>query len=733
MYDPVQDTQKNRAKEEPGSIGAFREQLRPIFERVKALWPAIPVSERSSQLDWMWAEIYFLMGEDSAGRTLMRESASLNREPNSTAIPGALPDAEASFRLQARQILAIKQVILGDFDGAKQAYTDVPPTTWLEALEAQVSDRRQKRDLRGAIDACRKMRALAQSLPIEYTSTGKDFTQKANQHLVEIARNQARAGDFAAAIDCCRAVSDPESRDNTYLEIAQLQAGKGNFTGALQTAAAIENGEKQVTLLLEIARAQGKTERLKAVATLRRAEAKADTLNRPNRYFALIGVGLSQKRQGDTVRADATRKRARKFLPETLQAAHAASRLSERVEALLRIAIYQGADGDTVGAVRTGREAEKIVDTIPNDGERLFYGGAVAVARAVAGDREGAAQSLEHLRVWTGRFAPSALLKNPTSNYRVEPPDREPLDIQFGNLIGGDPRTGQMEKDTTAYPRSMITQVERAILWEGARRGNTSAALRGVSAQSTSERPTYLHEIARIQIGRGDLAGARATLTQAFVTVRAHTENAWVNVTILYDIQQAQIQARDVAGARATGVHLQNLVQTTGSVMDRLQSCVALAWQQFENGDREATERTFATAFNLPEQASSPSEKSAMYHTLISTIYTFSRAFSGSKSAFYWERMQTWTERIPNPEIRLSVYMLFMSDVQSRGREYLRVARKAFDLLPDLASKSNWRPQLALHWIRFGDARQVLPLADDLPETRDKVQFLISTVQTAFR
>ncbi len=102
--------------------------------------------------------------------------------------------------------------------------------------------------------------------------------------LARIARGEAEAGDFAAALATSREITAPPTRDVVLLLIVEAQAGAGEVAEALDTAARL-SADRRSTALMRIARAQEmRGDAGAALATVRKIEDPG------SRAAALIGL-----------------------------------------------------------------------------------------------------------------------------------------------------------------------------------------------------------------------------------------------------------------------------------------------------------------------------------------------------------------------------------------------------------------------------------------------------------
>ena len=337
----------------------------------------------------------------------------------------------------------------------------------IESLRDIARAQSEMGDPQAALDTCRNALKLIEQ--IEAPQRAVNFR--------DIAVDQARAKDVAAALQTAEKISDPSSKDEAIGLISQAQAETGDWQGALRSVERITGGGySAVMALMTIAHAQvqnGQFEQARATAQLAKATKSFDRQQAESVDDDVAGwIVQAQLRTGDLPGAN-----------ETLQ-----SIKNPRFKSLAvgSIARWQGSKGDLKGALAT----LLAVDPPTDDTLR-----ALAEMKAMSGDSAGALQNAKQI-------------SDPTRRMMAY------FEIASAQAKAGDMATAAKSLDAALKASRGLQPYQNPSQFYGhaaiihAKMGEYNRAVERALAVGPEFRPRFLTEIAKMRTKAGDVAGA---------------------------------------------------------------------------------------------------------------------------------------------------------------------------------------------------------------------------------
>ncbi|MEQ8972992.1 MAG: AAA family ATPase [Coleofasciculus sp. C1-SOL-03] len=234
--------------------------------------------------------------------------------------------------------------------------------------------------------------------------------------LLEIAKAQPTAENFTAAIHTAQQIKDSDKRAKALVEIAKAQAQAENFTAAIHTAQQIGDSKDRAKALAEIAKAQPTAKNF--TAAIKTAQQIKDSDNRelalaeiakaqptPENFTAAIHTAQQIKDSKDRAKALVEIATAQAQAENFTAAIHTAQLIEDsykRAEALVEIAKAQPTAENFTAAIHTAQQikdsylrAEVLVEIVQAQAQAENFTAAIHTAQQIKDSKDPVEAMLE--------------------------------------------------------------------------------------------------------------------------------------------------------------------------------------------------------------------------------------------------------------------------------------------------------------------------------------------------
>lgn len=478
-----------------------------------------------------------------------------------------------------------------------------------------VQDLSLRMTLDDALRAIADLLSEAQHFPDAFTTACVMRLLFRDSTLKEIAKSQAKSGDFNGSLTVARAINSQTNRCQALGEIAASEAKAGDFSSALVAAHTIDDKRCFAEALRAIAEEQANAGDVEAArrnfaSAIDAAHAIDNTQDRA-RALSTIGESLGIAGEVDTGRqvfassiaaaksVDSSEERTKilqevcnnaakvKDFSSALAAAQAINSGQERAEVLAAIAEIQAKAGDDEAARQTFASActsAQHIDVLVRPhalrkiAERQFRVGQVEAARQSFSSALASAQAMDIFRVEAAR------------NIIVSQAEAGDLSNALECA-----RTISDEECQADALRGIAEYQEKAGEFEAAQRSLAFALDASRGTRSSATRGEVLRALAECQAKAGAVELARQTFTAASTSAQA-IWNSLDRAHALRKIGESAATTGEVHVAGGAFASAVDAARTIEDVQPRSNALMEIGESQFRLGQVETARQTFTMA-----------------------------------------------------------------------------------------------------------------------------------------